>query len=244
MSSPETDFDLAARIAHVKPLNGLRDKVLPRHAALVVIDMQNDFIAPNGLIGREGRDLSQAQAMAIELPRLLDTARTAGVFVVFVRNVYTTDNNFYLSDVWLEHAARKRAGGYTRIPVCSENSWAGDYYGNVHPLPGEPIVTKHRYSAFYNTDLDTILRANGIRTVVLTGVATNVCVETTAREAFVRDYYVVLVKDGTAAYSQADHEMTLANIDRFFGELTSIAELQALWPPRNRPTPRGWGADQ
>lgn len=86
----------------------------------------------------------------------------------------------------------------------------------------------------HNTDLDTILRSNGIRTVVLTGVVTNVCVETTAREAFVRDYYVVLVKDGTAAYSQADHDMTLKNVDRFFGELSTIDELIGFWPARNR----------
>jgi ureidoacrylate peracid hydrolase len=244
MTASQTDFDVAARIAHVKPLVGMREKASPRHTALVVIDMQNDFIAKDGLIAREGRDVSQAETMAQELPKLLKTAREAGVFVVFVRNVYTSDNNFYLSDVWLEQAARKRNGGYTRIPVCGENSWSGDFYGDVRPLPGEPIVTKHRYSAFYNTDLDTILRANGIRTVVLTGVVTNVCVETSAREAFVRDYYVAVVKDGTAAYSQADHDMTLLNIDRFFGEITSIGELQAIWPPRNRAGERGWSAGE
>ena len=68
---------------------------------------------------------------------------------------------------------------------------------------------------------------------MLTGVVTNVCVETSAREAFVRDYYVVVTSDGTAAYVQADHDMTLANIDRFFGETASINELAALWPPCN-----------
>jgi ureidoacrylate peracid hydrolase len=244
MLGSETDFDVAARLAHVRPLLGMQEKVSPRHTALVVVDMQNDFIATEGLIAREGRDVSQAQVMANELPKLLKRAREAGVFVVFVRNVYTTENNFYLSDVWLEQAARKREGGYTRIPVCAENSWSGDFYGDVRPLPGEPIVTKHRYGAFYNTDLDTILRANGIRTVVLTGVVTNVCVETTAREAFVRDYYVAVVKDGTAAYSQADHEMTLSNIDRFFGEVTSIDELQSLWPARNRDNPRNWSVQE
>jgi nicotinamidase-related amidase len=82
-------------------------------------DMQNDFIADEGLIAREGRDVSQAKEMAEHLPKLIKTARAAGVFVVFVRNVYTSEQNFYLSDVWLEQAARKRAGGYTRIPVCA-----------------------------------------------------------------------------------------------------------------------------
>lgn len=232
-SSLEDDFAVAARIAHVMPVKGLREKVDPRHTALLVIDMQNDFIADEGLIAREGRDVSQAKDMAKHLPTLIKAAREAGVFVVFVRNVYTSEQNFYLSDVWLEQAARKRAGGYTRIPVCAAGSWGGDFYGDVRPEPLDPIVTKHRYSAFYNTDLDTILRANGIRTVVLTGVVTNVCVETSAREAFVRDYYVVVVNNGTAAYMQADHDMTLKNIDRFFGETASSEDLTALWPASN-----------
>ena len=232
-SSFEADFDVASRIAHVQPVKGLREKVDPRHTALVVIDMQNDFIADEGLIAREGRDVSQAKEMAEHLPKLIEAARAAGVFVFFVRNVYTSEQNFYLSDVWLEQAARKRAGGCTRIPVCAAGSWGGDFYGDVRPEPNDPIVTKHRYSAFYNTDLDTILRANGIRTVVFTGVVTNVCVETSAREAFVRDYYVVVASDGTAAYVDADHDMTLKNIDRFFGEIASIDELTALWPARN-----------
>jgi len=234
MNTTESDFDVAARLAHVKPLRGVREKVDPRHAALVVIDMQNDFISDEGMIAREGRDVSQAKEMAEHLPALIRAARAAGVFVVFVRNEYTSDRNLYLSDVWLNQAARQRAGGYTRIPVCAAGSWSGDFYGEVRPEPGEPIVTKHRYSGFYNTDLDTILRANGIRTVVLTGVVTNVCVETTAREAFVRDYYVVVVKDGTAAYSQVDHDMTLKNVDRFFGELSTIDELNGFWPARNQ----------
>ena len=120
MTTSQTDFEVAARIAHVKPLVGMREKASPRHTALVIIDMQNDFIAKDGLIAREGRDVSQAETMAQELPKLLKTAREAGVFVVFVRNVYTTDNNFYLSDVWLEQAARKR-----NVPAAPKTSPQG-----------------------------------------------------------------------------------------------------------------------
>jgi ureidoacrylate peracid hydrolase len=86
-----------------------------------------------------------------------------------------------------------------------------------------------------------ILRSHGVRTVVLTGVSTHVCVETTAREAFMRDYYTVVVADGSAAYSQQEHETALKLIDRFFGEITTIDHLRPLWPPRNsgfRPKPR------
>jgi ureidoacrylate peracid hydrolase len=231
------DLRVAGRLAHVDLLKTMREKVNPAHCALLVIDMQNDFIADGGLISKDGRDTTEAKKLALRLPELLVAARQAGVLVIFVRNIYTTDHNLYLSDAWLEQAVRKRKGGYTTIPVCGPDSWGGDFYGEVRPLAGEAIVSKHRYSGFHNTNLDTILRANGIRTVVTTGVVSNVCVETTAREAFVRDYYVVLPRDAAAAYSIADHEQTLANIDRFFGELSSIEELCSIWHGSNSRNP-------
>ncbi len=227
---PKADLEVAARLAHLQPLGSLAEKVVPAHTALLVIDMQNDFCAAGGLVSKDGRDISAAQQLGERLPPFIAAARAAGVLVVFVRCVYSTERNFYLSDVWLEQAARKRKGGYTRIPVCVEGSWEGDYFGDVRPQAGDLVVTKHRYDAFHNTDLDLILRTNGIRTVILTGVVTNVCVETTARAAFVRDYYVVVAEDGTAAYVPEDHIATLRNIDRFFGEVITIHDLTALWP--------------
>jgi len=240
VSKPSADFEVAARLAHVRPLGTLREKIEPSKAALIVVDVQNDFCAIGGMMSNEGFDVSEAQKAADRLPALISAARAAGVLVVFVRNIYSTraafapaghnkPANVYLSDSWLEQAARTRKGSYTRREVCAEGSWEGDFYGDVRPLPGEPVVTKHRYSAFHNTDLDSILRAHGIRTIILTGVATNVCVETTAREGFVRDYYVVFTSDGTATYSADDHNATLRNIDRFFGEVTTIADLMAIW---------------
>jgi ureidoacrylate peracid hydrolase len=236
------DFQVATRLAHVRPLGTLRDKVDPKHAALIVVDMQNDFCAVGGMMSKEGFDISAVQETAQRLPLLLASARAAGVLVVFVRNVYSTQAtltsgqnklpNIYLSDSWLEQASRTRKGSYTTREVCAMGSWEGDFYGDVRPEPGEPIVTKHRYSSFHNTDLDSILRSHGIRTIILTGVATNVCVETTAREGFVRDYYVVLVEDGTATYAPEDQQATLRNIDRFFGEIASIQTISSMWTTR------------
>jgi ureidoacrylate peracid hydrolase len=99
----------------------------------------------------------------------------------------------------------------------------------VRPLDGEPIVTKHRFDAFLGTDLELILRSNAVRSVVVTGVATNVCVETTARQAFLRDFYVVLPADGAAAYSQPEQDATLRTIDRFFGEVTTCETVIETW---------------
>lgn len=219
----------ASTIAHVPPLDTLQRKVDVHHAALLVVDVQNDFCAPGGLIATEGRDVSEAQRVGDRLPAFIAAARAAGALVVFIRSVYTTDTNLYLSDSWMEQAMRRRPGGYTRIPACAAGSWGGDFYGKVRPEPNDPVITKHRYSGFHNTALDTVLRAHGIRTLIMTGVATNVCVETTARDGFMRDYYIVMVEDGAASYAKAEHDMALVNIDRYFGQVSSVAEITAIW---------------
>ncbi len=229
----ETPFDAAQLLAHAPMLTTLEQKVDPKHTALVVVDVLNDFCAEGGMMDNEGQDLSTAQAMANRLPPLIQAARDAGALVVFVRNVYSSDNNTYLSEVWLEQAARRRSGSYTQRDVCARDSWEGDFYGDVRPLPGEAIVIKHRFSAFHNTDLDTILRSHGIRTLVMSGVASNVCVETTAREGFVRDYYIVYLSDGTSAYVQADHEAALRVIDLFFGQVVTIDDVMGVWQGRS-----------
>lgn len=237
MVNRDKQFEAAQRIAHKPMLRGLDRKVAPEHAAIVVIDMQNDFVADGGMMGAEGWNLQFAQEMAKRLPPLLETARSGGVRVIFVRSVYSTEHNHYLSDVWMEQAARKRPGGYITIPGCAAGSWGADYCEAVRPQPGDAVVTKHRYNAFINTDLDTILRANGIRTVVFTGVSTNCCVESTARDAFMRDYYVVLVDDATASYAETCHRAALQTIDALFGEVTTIGALSEIWTKARLPEP-------
>ena len=118
MATSDSDFDLAARVAHVQPLVTVERKGPAGPHGAHVIDMQNDFIAPSGLVGRSGRDVSEAQKkLAERRPKFIAAARDAGVFVVFVRNIYSTDRSFYLSDAWLEQGARKQSGGFTRFPV-------------------------------------------------------------------------------------------------------------------------------
>jgi ureidoacrylate peracid hydrolase len=129
----------------------------------------------------------------------------------------------------LEHAARRRPERHIKTPFCVDGSWGGDFFGEVRPRVEDPIVTKHRYSGFYNTELDTVLRVHGIRTLILTGVATNVCVATTAHDGFMRDYYIVLVEDGTASYTLDQHEAALNDIHRYFGEVTNIAAITSIW---------------
>ena len=212
-------------------LRTLGEKVRPEHCALLIVDLQNDFCAEGGAMHAEGHDLGQVQAMVPRLARLVDAARTAGVPCVWIRNVYNSEPNWYLSEVWLEQASRRRRGLYVDRPVCESGAWNGDFYA-IKPGSDEVIVTKHRYGAFESSDLDLVLRSRGIRTVIMTGVATNVCVETTARQAFLRDYYVVFTSDCTATYSPAQHAATLDNIDQFFGQVVSADDVIACWGAR------------
>ena len=114
------------------------------------------------------------------------------------------------------------------MPTCEEGTWGCDFY-SVGPQPGERVVVKHRYSAFRGTDLDLILRARGVRTVLICGVATNVCVETSAREAYMHDYEVVFLADCSAAYSQAEHDATLYNMAQHFGVVAREEEVCSAW---------------
>ena len=104
-----------------------------------------------------------------------------------------------------------------------------EFYDGIAPLPSERVVIKHRYSAFINTDLNTVLKARNIQSVLVCGVATNVCVETTARDAYMFDYYVTMIEDCSAAYEAKLHLGTLENMRRHFGMVASSSEIIDAW---------------
>ncbi|MBI3077562.1 MAG: cysteine hydrolase [Deltaproteobacteria bacterium] len=207
-------------------LRTLEEKVAPGNAALIVVDVQNDFCADKGYFAKTGHDVSMAQAMVPNLQPLIEGARRAGVMVLFVQAIY---DPVYLAPPWYERNARNKL----EMPRCLTGTWGADFY-QVSPLPTETIVRKHRYSAFINTELDLILRSRQIKTVIMTGVATNVCVESTARDAFMKDYYVVFVDDCSATYSKELHEGTLKNIEACFGIVTTSREILGAWEKLGR----------
>jgi ureidoacrylate peracid hydrolase len=206
-------------------LRTLDEKIDPKHAALIVVDVQNDFCHPDSPLARDGRDLSAAQAMVPRLVTLIDDARAAGVPVIFVQMVLTDATT---SEVSREQRLRSRPHADPSDYICKEGSWGADFY-LVSPLPGETIVKKHRYSAFVDTNLDLILRSMGIKTLIMTGVATNVCVESTARDGFMRDYYIVFAADCSACYWPERHDATLTNIEQTFGVVADADQLARVW---------------
>jgi ureidoacrylate peracid hydrolase len=203
-------------------LTTLEQKVAPGNAALVVIDVQNDFIATGGFFESIGGDVSLLQRTAVpSLLRLIDRAREAGVLIVFVTAIYDQQ---YRSAAMEERKLRMKND---RWP-CISGTWGAEFYA-VKPLPGEPVVIKHRYSAMIDTTLDSVLKQHGIKSLLMTGVATDTCVEGTARDAYFMDYYVTLISDCSGALCESDHLSTLPRFARDYGLVVTSADLFAAW---------------
>ena len=201
------------------------ERVDPASTALVVIDVQNDFALPQGVCGQVGDDISPVAPMVARLKSLIEAARQAGVLIVFVRTIYDEP---VLSPALAEQYSRR---GYPNS-ICLTGTRGAEFYGDIGPKensPHEILVTKHRYSAFWGSSIDLVLRTNGIRTVVLTGIATEVCVESTARDAFFKDYQVVVPEDCVGCYSEDRQQAALVVIARSFGVVTSGTEVAAVW---------------
>jgi ureidoacrylate peracid hydrolase len=202
-------------------LKSAQERRDPRWAALLVVDVQNDFVSSKGSAAKRGEDVSAAQAVAPKLIRLIEEARRVGLTVIYIK---TTHSEWTDTPSWIYRKSQQSA-----LNTCREETWGAEFYEGIAPLPTERVVIKHRYSAFINTDLNTVLRAKGIQSVLLAGVATNVCVETSARDAYMYDYYVTMVEDCAAAYEAKLHLNTLENIRRHFGLVATSDEIMATW---------------
>lgn len=209
-------------------LQTIDDKVAPRNAAILVIDVQNDFIAEGGFADGVGWERSLNSAAVVRLKEFLPAARENGVPVIFVQAIY---DEVYLSGAMIERNIRRKLD----FPRCISGTWGAEFYV-VGPEPGETVVRKHRLSAFVETDLHTVLRHLGVQSLLLTGVYTEVCVESTARDAYFLDYYVVMVSDCCGTTSEEYHRAALERCDRDFGTVATSGEILAAWSRRSRST--------
>ncbi len=191
----------------------------PERCVLVVVDVQNDFCHDRGTLGRAGKDLGPIQGAVERILTFADVARRAQVPVIWVRTEHDRWTN---SPTWL--AREVRSAG----EICQTGTWGAELY-RVSPAPGECVVVKHRYSAFVGSRLPVVLRALGRSTLLLAGITTNVCVESTARDAFMHDYDVVLVEDCAGALSKAEHEAAVHNIRTYFGRVLDAAGIERHW---------------
>jgi ureidoacrylate peracid hydrolase len=186
--------------------------------ALIVIDVQHDFCDANGVLGCDVEPAA-VDAMCRSIATLQAAAHRHGVPVVFVQTVHRDATD---SLAWRN---RRPAG---ELMVCREGTWGAEFH-RCAPAADDVVVQKHRYSAFHGTELQHVLHALRRTTVVLTGTATNVCVESTARDACMLDYEVVVVDDATCAGTDAEHSAALFNIREYFGSVTDTATVVSAW---------------
>jgi nicotinamidase-related amidase len=201
------------------------DWIAPERTALVIVDMQVDFAAPEGVIGQMGVDLSTVGPALAAAERLVAAARLAGVTVVFV-GLFTSPQTD--SPMWRERMARLGGDPDVESDLCRVGEAGSDFYG-PRPIEGEHVVEKTRYSAFIGADLEPWLRARGIDTLVLCGLTTECCVDCTARDAFHRDFHVFVPADACAAYEVDVHEAALKIMGLNFAMLTTSSEVISSW---------------
>jgi len=211
-------------------LTSLPELVDPSRSALVLVDMQKDFLDPAGEFARLGVDLSSYPAMRLRLVPLVAAARDAGVLVVHIQ-MTTFSHRLSDSPAQIRFNMRMhesaRAGGpplrYTEVGTPGH-----DFVEEFTPREGEPVVPKWRSSGFWGTNLDMILRCNGIETVVITGCTTEGCVESTARDAMFNDYYVVIAEDCVASDDQLQHAASILLMRHRF-DMAEAEEISAAW---------------
>lgn len=202
-------------------LTSLEEKVDPAHTAVLAIDMQKDFTTRGCFWDKLGQDMSSAEALVGRLVDFLDAAREHGVLVVHVMANY--DRQF-MTDPMVERLHRHGSALY-----CQSGTPGIEFHDDLMPHPGEPVVVKHRFDAFYGTDLGILLQARGIRTVVTTGLVTHGCVDSTARHAYFDGYYVVFPADLSGGVPPDVLRMELELMSMAFGVTPTAAEIVQAW---------------
>lgn len=193
----------------------------PFTTCMIVIDMQNDFCSEGGGVEKRGGDLKTIREMIPRLVNFIDNARRNGLKIIFVRGEYGSSTS---SPTWDRRPAAKsdKALGFR---MCEPGSWGAKIIDELKPSSAEPVVVKHRYSAFLGTSLDEHLKGFKAKTLILTGVTTNVCVESTTRDGFMRDYDVVVLEDCVASDELDLHAASLKTIANHFGTVCRSQEI-------------------
>ncbi|GJD50915.1 Peroxyureidoacrylate/ureidoacrylate amidohydrolase RutB [Methylobacterium crusticola] len=200
-------------------------------AALVVVDMQNAYLSPGGYLDTVGFEVGSSGPAVAAAAAVLGAARAAGLFVAHLQNGFDRDQTEAggpASPVWHKSNALRhmRAHPETRGTLITHGTWDHAFVDPMRPRPGEAMVLKARYSGFAGTNLEQLLRARGVTHLILVGVATNVCVESTLRDAYHREFFALMVRDAThQAGPEAVFGASVFNVERFFGWTAAAADV-------------------
>lgn len=208
----------------------------PAEVGLIVVDMQNGFCHPEGSRGQAaGPDaVSKPRAIIPAVVRCIRMAHDAGVPVWLTRQVHYPEDRTRERRRIPSHLDR----GGTKLKLCWRETWDAELVDEVQAelRPEDEIVVKHRSSAFYNTTLESELRMRGIQVLIVTGTTTSYCVESTVRDAYARDFDVVVPADAVADTEDAAQRASLYAIDRFHGLVTTIDGVARMLGVRDPPS--------
>jgi ureidoacrylate peracid hydrolase len=187
-------------------------------SALLIIDMQNAFISKEGSLSKMGLDISRTSIVIDPIKELKKEFKSKNRPVIYIQHTHRSD--------------RTDAGLIAKVfpPImdlghCIEGTWDGEIIDELKPEADDYVVKKHRFSAFYNTQLEEVLRGLGVQTLVVTGIATNVCVESTIRDAFYRDYNVFVPREATASYTVEQEQGAFGNFEFAFARVVSLEDV-------------------
>ena len=202
-----------------------------RKTAMIVVDMQNAYASAGGYLDIAGFDISGAAAAIEKIALATEAARRAGIPVIFLQNGWDREYaeaggpgspNWHKSNAMKTMRKRPELHGQ----LLAKGGWDYAIVDALTPRPGDIVIPKTRYSVFFNTNMDSYLRARGIRNLVFTGIATNVCVESSLRDAFHLEYFSVILEDAThAAGPDFAQKAAIYNIEAFFGWVSNVADF-------------------
>lgn len=206
-------------------------RVSVEETAIVVIDMQNAYASPGGYVDLAGFDIAGAAGTIGQIAKVLETGRAAGVTIVYLQNGWDADYveaggpgspNWHKSNALKTMRERPELQGQ----LLAKGGWDYELVGPLAPQPGDIVLHKTRYSAFFNSQLDSTLRARGIRNIVFVGIATNVCVESTLRDGFHLEYFGVMLEDATHHLGpDFMQQASVYNVEKFFGWVSTVADF-------------------
>lgn len=206
-------------------------RIDPAKTALIIVDMQNAFASIGGMIDLVGQDVSGAKEVITAIKKLAEAARVAHIRIIYLAMSYAadmSDSGGPGSPNWYKEfglAAMNDNPEY-KGKFLIRGSWDAEVVDELRPQPGDVVIQKTRYSGFRGTSLDVVLKTCGITYLIFTGIATNVCVESTIRDAFSLDYWPIIVSDATNNVGPAfAQQATLSNVEAHFGWVATSADI-------------------